>query len=457
MHVTHHHRVARRAPPTARSPPRCSRRRCTRSSTGAPACGSSSSSARCPTSRSSSASGSGLAKGQLHPRAVPLYNAAAPPAGPLAFAVVAARSCRPATSSARGAWALHIAHRPDRRLRSADARWLPARLSSRPARVRSSPPRGSCSRPRGRRGSRCGGSPSGSASGRRRSTSTCPTRRRSRRRSSARGFEEWAEAFKGETPEELGRAYRALRARPPAPLPADDRAAARPRAADPRRRGARGAADRRRGRRGRGRRARRVGVRPRHDDPRAQRALPARRRPRRRLGGRACARSGDDPPMRRFNVFAPEFTYDDSRPEGYKAGSVRLSPVIGASRMVATVYELPPGESTWPYHYEYGAEEWALVLAGTADAAPSRRRGRARAGRRRLLPRRPRRRAQVHQPRRRDGAADDHLDLRAPGRRRLPRQRQARRLARRRRARDRAPRARRLLGGRDASPSSAAA
>jgi uncharacterized cupin superfamily protein len=68
--------------------------------------------------------------------------------------------------------------------------------------------------------------------------------------------------------------------------------------------------------------------------------------------------------MRRFNVFAPEFAYDDSRPEGYKAGSVRLSPEIGASRMVATVYELPPGESTWPYHYEYGAEEWALVLSG---------------------------------------------------------------------------------------------
>jgi uncharacterized cupin superfamily protein len=68
--------------------------------------------------------------------------------------------------------------------------------------------------------------------------------------------------------------------------------------------------------------------------------------------------------MRRFNVFAPDFTYDESRPDGYKAGSVRLSPVIGATRMVATVYELPPGESTWPYHYEYGAEEWALVLEG---------------------------------------------------------------------------------------------
>ena len=68
--------------------------------------------------------------------------------------------------------------------------------------------------------------------------------------------------------------------------------------------------------------------------------------------------------MRRFNVFAPEFTYDDSRPEGYRVGSGRLGPVIGSRRVSATVYELPAGESSWPYHYEYGAEEWALVLAG---------------------------------------------------------------------------------------------
>jgi uncharacterized cupin superfamily protein len=68
--------------------------------------------------------------------------------------------------------------------------------------------------------------------------------------------------------------------------------------------------------------------------------------------------------MRRFNVFAPEFMYDDSRPEGYRVGSARLGPVIGSSRVSATVYEVPAGESSWPYHYEYGAEEWALVLAG---------------------------------------------------------------------------------------------
>ncbi len=30
----------------------------------------------------------------------------------------------------------------------------------------------------------------------------------------------------------------------------------------------------------------------------------------------------------------------------------------------ATVYELPPGEKSFPYHYEYANEEWLLVVAG---------------------------------------------------------------------------------------------
>jgi uncharacterized cupin superfamily protein len=30
----------------------------------------------------------------------------------------------------------------------------------------------------------------------------------------------------------------------------------------------------------------------------------------------------------------------------------------------ATVYDLPPGQSVCPYHYEYGNEEWAIVLEG---------------------------------------------------------------------------------------------
>ena len=42
----------------------------------------------------------------------------------------------------------------------------------------------------------------------------------------------------------------------------------------------------------------------------------------------------------------------------------RFGPKIGASRIGASVYELPPGQSLCPYHYE-SDEEWVLVLAGS--------------------------------------------------------------------------------------------
>ena len=41
-----------------------------------------------------------------------------------------------------------------------------------------------------------------------------------------------------------------------------------------------------------------------------------------------------------------------------------LGPSVGASRIGATLYELPPGQASFPYHYEYGCEEWLLVLTG---------------------------------------------------------------------------------------------
>ena len=67
--------------------------------------------------------------------------------------------------------------------------------------------------------------------------------------------------------------------------------------------------------------------------------------------------------MRSFNIFDAEFEYDETDPEGYKAGMARFGPAIGASRIGASVYELPPGQSLCPYHYE-SDEEWVLVLAG---------------------------------------------------------------------------------------------
>jgi uncharacterized cupin superfamily protein len=55
---------------------------------------------------------------------------------------------------------------------------------------------------------------------------------------------------------------------------------------------------------------------------------------------------------------------DPGRPAGYGVARVRVGELIGASALGLSVYDIPPGESTFPYHYEFGHEEWLLVLAG---------------------------------------------------------------------------------------------
>ncbi len=68
--------------------------------------------------------------------------------------------------------------------------------------------------------------------------------------------------------------------------------------------------------------------------------------------------------MEIFNLERAEPAYDDSDPEGYRAGMDRFGKRIGASRIGGSVYELPEGQSICPYHYEYPREEWLLVLSG---------------------------------------------------------------------------------------------
>jgi uncharacterized cupin superfamily protein len=68
--------------------------------------------------------------------------------------------------------------------------------------------------------------------------------------------------------------------------------------------------------------------------------------------------------MHRINISSPAFEYDPQDPDGYRAGSFRLGPMLSADQLGATVYELPPGQSICPYHYEHAEEEWLLVLAG---------------------------------------------------------------------------------------------
>src|SRR4051812_23798720 len=67
--------------------------------------------------------------------------------------------------------------------------------------------------------------------------------------------------------------------------------------------------------------------------------------------------------MRHLNLETVELTHDDD-PAGYQARYARLGRLLGAEQAGATLYELPPGQSNCPYHYEVGDEEWLLVLAG---------------------------------------------------------------------------------------------
>jgi uncharacterized cupin superfamily protein len=68
--------------------------------------------------------------------------------------------------------------------------------------------------------------------------------------------------------------------------------------------------------------------------------------------------------VRDVNVFEAELQADEGDPEGYNPSYARLGPLIGASKLGMSLYGLPPGQSICPYHYEYGNEEWLIVVAG---------------------------------------------------------------------------------------------
>jgi uncharacterized cupin superfamily protein len=68
--------------------------------------------------------------------------------------------------------------------------------------------------------------------------------------------------------------------------------------------------------------------------------------------------------VRRVNLADPAFD-DDVRPDGFRGRRLRTRTRLGAERTGATLYEIPPGQAVCPYHYEYGEEEWALVIEGT--------------------------------------------------------------------------------------------
>jgi uncharacterized cupin superfamily protein len=67
--------------------------------------------------------------------------------------------------------------------------------------------------------------------------------------------------------------------------------------------------------------------------------------------------------MRILNTLTAELEPQLDEPAGYRSAQTKFGPIIGAHKMGATVYELPPGSAVCPYHYE-SEEEWLMVLEG---------------------------------------------------------------------------------------------
>jgi uncharacterized cupin superfamily protein len=64
------------------------------------------------------------------------------------------------------------------------------------------------------------------------------------------------------------------------------------------------------------------------------------------------------------NLFDVELQLDEDDAPGYGVSYLRVGPLLGAEQLGLSVYELPPGQSICPYHYEVGFEEWLVVLSG---------------------------------------------------------------------------------------------
>jgi uncharacterized cupin superfamily protein len=67
--------------------------------------------------------------------------------------------------------------------------------------------------------------------------------------------------------------------------------------------------------------------------------------------------------VRSFNLFRGELVDRRDRP-GFSWRRAAVGREIGAEKIGASLYELQPGEKSFPYHYEYGNEEWLFVVSG---------------------------------------------------------------------------------------------
>jgi uncharacterized cupin superfamily protein len=66
----------------------------------------------------------------------------------------------------------------------------------------------------------------------------------------------------------------------------------------------------------------------------------------------------------RPNVFEPRFDAEQDR-TGFRWRRARLGRQAGAERLGASLFELPPGQASFPFHYHLANEELLVVVEGS--------------------------------------------------------------------------------------------
>jgi uncharacterized cupin superfamily protein len=65
-----------------------------------------------------------------------------------------------------------------------------------------------------------------------------------------------------------------------------------------------------------------------------------------------------------FNLLDGELAEDPRVRDGNRFLRTMIGQAVGAKLTGFSIYELPPGEAAWSYHYELNREEWVIVVEG---------------------------------------------------------------------------------------------
>ena len=68
----------------------------------------------------------------------------------------------------------------------------------------------------------------------------------------------------------------------------------------------------------------------------------------------------------RPNILRPELDGSSDR-DGFRCRTLRVAEKAGSRRLGASLYELPPGQRSAPYHWHTANEEMLIVLRGTVS------------------------------------------------------------------------------------------